>query len=238
MAEEQRPSGFLISKAIRAERQSSREVDYKNLQDTLAKSSLWKTNTLQRIENARSGDTEEDGQSGHTEEDSQSGHTNDGKDSVLQSLKRELLQVVERHWQDFVPSSDAKSDQSLEYKSRESADDDDAANRDARMRREYKGMREALTVHVKEAIKARRRLREQAATLQKRSEEIERMQQTILQLRAENASLTAHHQSELDGTRNQFFELQAAYDQFQQQSDQLLTELDQENARLRAAPTH
>ena len=99
-------------------------------------------------------------------------------------------------------------------------------------------MRETLTVHVKEAIKARRSLREQAATLQERDEQIERLQQMISQLKAENTSLTTRHQSELNGTRNQFFDLQAAYDQFQKQSDQLLTELDQENARLRAGPTH
>jgi hypothetical protein len=229
MAEEQRPSGFLISKAIQSERQSSSEVDLKNLRNTLAKSSLWKTNTLRRIENARSGHTE----------NGQSGHTHEKKDAVLQSLKRELLQVVERYWQDFVPNSDAKSDQSLEDKSRESAaNDDQSTHPDAKVRQEYKGMRKALTVHVKEAIKARRQLREQAATLQKRSEEIERLQQTILQLRAENTSLAMHHQSELDGTRSQFFELQAAYDQFEHQSDQLLTELDQENARLRAGRTH
>lgn len=229
MAEEQRPPGFFISKAIRSERKSSSEVDHKNLKDTLAKSSLWKTNTLQRIENARSGHAE----------DGQSGHMNDRKDAVLQLLKRELLQVVERHWQDFVPNPDATSDQPLEEKPRASAvDDDQSTPRDARMHQEYKGMRAALTVHVKEAIKARRRLREQAATLKKRSEEIERLQQTILQLRAENTSLATQHQNELDGTRNQFFDLQAAYDQFQQQSDQLLTELDQENERLRAGRTH
>lgn len=245
MAEEQRPPGFLISKAIQSERQSSSKVDHKNLKDTLAKSSLWKTNTLQRIENARSGRTE-DGQSDHVEncqsaqtEDGQSGPINDRKDAVLQLLKLELLQVVERHWQDFVPNPDATSDQPLEDKPCASAvDDDQSTPRDARMRQEYKGMREALTVHVKEAIKARRRLREQAATLKKRSEEIERLQQTILQLRAENTSLATQHQDELDGTRNQFFDLQAAYDQFQQQSDQLLTELDQENVRLRAGRTH
>jgi chromosome segregation ATPase len=212
-------------------------VDHKNLKDTLVKSSLWKTNTLQRIENGRSGHTE-NGQSGRTER-GQSGHTNESNDAVLQSLKRELLQVVERYWQDSVPNSDANSDQPLDDKPRASAvDDDQPSHGDTNRRREYEGMRETLTVHVKEAIKARRSLREQAARLQERNEQIERLQQTISQLKAENTSLTMRHQSELDGTRNQFFDLQAAYDQFQQQSDQLLTELDQENARLRAGPTH
>ena len=229
MADEQRPSGNFISKAIRSERQSSGKVDHKNLKDTLVKSSLWKTNTLQRIENGRSGRTES----------GQSAHGNDPKDAVLESLKRELLQVVERYWQDSVPNSAANSDQPLDDNPRASAvDGDQPSHRDANRRREYEGMRETLTVHVKEAIKARRSLREQAVRLQERDEHIERLQQTISQLKAENTSLTMRHQSELDGTRNQFFDLQAAYDQFQQQSDQLLTELDQENARLRAGPTH
>lgn len=229
MADEQRPSADFISKAIQSERQSDGKVDNKNLKHTLAKSSLWKTNTLQSIENARSSDTE----------NGRFGNENDTKDTVLQSLKQELLQLVDRHWQDFVPASDAKSDQALKEEPRTSKQVDDTVSRqDEKMRQEYKGMREALTAHVKEAIKARRRLREQAATLQERDEQIERLRQTISQLKAENTSLTKRHQSELDGTRNQFFDLQAAYDQFQQQSDQLLTELDQENSRLRAGPTH
>lgn len=70
-------------------------------------------------------------------------------------------------------------------------------------------------------------------TLQKRSDEIEGLRQAIVRLETENASLIAEHQRELDARRVELLEFQKAYDQFEQQSDQLLNELDQQNERLR-----
>ena len=75
--------------------------------------------------------------------------------------------------------------------------------------------------------------RRQAATLRRRADEIELLQQTITKLEDENATLTATHQEELGAHRNELLEFQHAYDQFQEQSDSLLNELDQENERLR-----
>ncbi len=75
--------------------------------------------------------------------------------------------------------------------------------------------------------------RRQRATLRRRTDEIELLQQTIAKLEAENATLAARHQEELGAHRNELLEFQQAYDQFQQQSDSLLNELDQENERLR-----
>ena len=98
MADEKRPSQDLISKAIRSERQSNGQVELDNLNATLAKSSLWKTNTLRRIENNRSG------------QNAETGSANDNKDAVLQSLKRSLLQLVDQHWNQRVPGSPANGD--------------------------------------------------------------------------------------------------------------------------------
>jgi DNA anti-recombination protein RmuC len=50
MAENKRPTGLAIMNAIRAERNSDRESDRSNLNDTLVKSALWKKNTLQEID--------------------------------------------------------------------------------------------------------------------------------------------------------------------------------------------
>lgn len=75
--------------------------------------------------------------------------------------------------------------------------------------------------------------RRQTATVRRRADEIELLQQTIAKLEAENATLAARHQEDLGAHRNELLEFQQAYDQFQQQSDSLLNELDQENERLR-----
>lgn len=64
--------------------------------------------------------------------------------------------------------------------------------------------------------------------------EAERSTQAIADLEAKNERLTANHQDELKALRLELVEIQGAYDQFQQQSDQMLEELDQQNVRLRA----
>lgn len=75
--------------------------------------------------------------------------------------------------------------------------------------------------------------RRKSAILRRRGEEIERLRRKIAKLNEENARLTELHQDKLDSHRNELLEFQRAFDEFQQQSDLLLTELDQENERLR-----
>lgn len=73
----------------------------------------------------------------------------------------------------------------------------------------------------------------QSPTVQDHVDEIERLQQTIAELEAENARLITQRRNILEAQKIEMLELQNAYDQFQQESDLLLTELDQENRRLR-----
>ncbi len=80
---------------------------------------------------------------------------------------------------------------------------------------------------------AKQEERRKSAILRRRSEEIDRLQRKIAKLDEENAKLTELHQNKLDAHRNELLEFQRAFEQFQQQSDLLLTELDQENERLR-----
>lgn len=70
--------------------------------------------------------------------------------------------------------------------------------------------------------------------IQVRDDEIERLRETILELKAERAQLTEAHQEEIDTKTLELLDLQAAYEQFEQQSDMLLSELDRQNERLRA----
>lgn len=64
------------------------------------------------------------------------------------------------------------------------------------------------------------------------NQEIERLRQAIRRLEAENAVLVARHERELEASRNELVDLQAAYDQFEEQSDLLLNELDRKYSRL------
>lgn len=68
---------------------------------------------------------------------------------------------------------------------------------------------------------------------ERRGEDIELLRQAISELEAENARLAAQHQHELEARKADLLQLQAAYDQFEQQSDVLLKELEQQNERLR-----
>lgn len=216
MAEDQHQSPLPINKAIVSERQVSGELDLDNLKSTLTKSSLWKANTLQRIENSRA------------ESD------DDNKDAALTSLKQSLLKLVDQHWRAYVRNSESVDAQDQESEGTSPVDEDsEAARREAKMQNAYTGVRQALTIQVQEVIKVKGRLREQETALQTRSDEIADLRQTIEELQAENSRLSDHHKSELEGREIQLFDLQGAYDQFQQQSDQLLNELEQENARLR-----
>ena len=73
-----------------------------------------------------------------------------------------------------------------------------------------------------------------AREIEVRDEEIERLRETVLKLKAEKAQLAESHREEIDTKTLELLDLQAAYEQFEQQSDMLLSELDQQNERLRA----
>ena len=80
--------------------------------------------------------------------------------------------------------------------------------------------------------------KEQSSGFAINSEEIERLRQTIVKLEAENARLTAEYEDELDAQRVELLEFQQAYDQFEQESDLVLKELEQKNERLRDESRH
>lgn len=77
--------------------------------------------------------------------------------------------------------------------------------------------------------------RRQAEMLRRCDDESYLLRQTIARLEAENATLVAQHQSELDERRDEMLEFQQAFDQFQKESDLLINELDEEVQRLRNA---
>lgn len=64
--------------------------------------------------------------------------------------------------------------------------------------------------------------------------EVEQLRQAVEELEAENARLTMKFQGELEAQRDELQSIQEAYDQFEQQSDLLLSELDEQNERLRS----
>ena len=75
--------------------------------------------------------------------------------------------------------------------------------------------------------------RRQSTTLRRSHEEIERLQLIVARLEAENCGLAEKHREEVAGYKKQLNEFEAAYEQFRQESDDLLTELDNDNERLR-----
>lgn len=224
MAEKQRPSALPISAAIPSDQQAGGALDLTKLKKTLTKSSLWKANTLMRIESARSAENNE----------SKVESNND----ALHSLKKSLLQVVDEYWQAIERNTGSvavNAPPSHEEGSVTAAEDNDAARqRDLKIRNQYQGMRKALAVQVKEGVIAKRRMQEQEEALLSRDKEISRLQETVAQLQSDNQLLAKRHQDELDGQMTQLVDLQAAYDQFQRQADQLMNELDEENSRLRS----
>lgn len=82
---------------------------------------------------------------------------------------------------------------------------------------------------------ANREERRQADTLRRRDDEIDRLQKIVAQLEAENAKLGMLYQAEIDARRTEALDFQRAFDQFQQESDALISELDEDNQRLRTA---
>ena len=116
--------------------------------------------------------------------------------------------------------------------------DQSGTNRDATLRetcvqQAFKRIRETLARHLKELKDVRRQLRKQSATLQRRNEENKQLRQTIVKLETEMANMRTEHRAERDAQRVELLQFQEAYDQFEQQTDLVLDELQQKNERLR-----
>lgn len=216
MAEKEKTPGYLIRDAVRVEQQSQRAADCSELNDILGKSPAWKENALKQIEAVRSGDQA------------------DATNTVLRTLKESLLELVELHWQDLVLTADSGTHQILSADScKPASNDDDSASREASLQQELDTIREVSEHHAAEAKDAAEQLQKQSAMLKLRSAEIRRLQQSIEELEAVNAGLAMKHQQDLDQRGVELLELLAAYDQFQEQSDVLFSEFEQDNQQLR-----
>ena len=133
----------------------------------------------------------------------------------------------------LVKSPQWKKNALRKIESAQSGENDDTAPREVCMQQAFKRMRETLARHLKKLKEARRQLRQKTAKLQKRNEEYEQLRQTIVNLEAEIANLTSEQRVERDVQRDELLQFQKAYDQFEQQTDLVLNELDQQNERLR-----
>ena len=74
--------------------------------------------------------------------------------------------------------------------------------------------------------------------LDERNDEIERLRRAISKLEDEKSQLDCVRQRELELHRDELKQLQDAYDQFEKESDSLLSELSQQNDRLRDECRH
>ncbi len=133
----------------------------------------------------------------------------------------------------LVKSPQWKKNALQRVESAQSGENGDTTLGEACVQQALKRIRETLARHLKELKDARRQLREQSATLQRRNEENEQLRQTIVKLEAEIANLTTEHRAERDARRVELLQFQKAYDQFEQQTDLVLNELHQQNERLR-----
>ena len=153
---------------------------------------------------------------------------------AIQAERRSTVTTSRSSLRDtLVKSPQWKKNALQRIKPARSGENNDTTPREAYVQQAFKRMRETLARHVKELKEARRQLRVRSATLLKRNEESEQLRQTIVKLEAENANLTTEQRAERDAQRVELLQLQKAYDQFEQQTDMVLNELDQQNERLR-----
>jgi uncharacterized protein YPO0396 len=71
-----------------------------------------------------------------------------------------------------------------------------------------------------------------SAQLDERNDEIERLRQAVSKLQDEKSELDCAHRRELELQRAELEQLQEAYDQFEKESDSLISELSKQNQRL------
>lgn len=133
----------------------------------------------------------------------------------------------------LVKSPQWKKNALQRIESAQPGENDATAPREASVQQAFKRIRETLARHLKALKDARRQLRKKTATLRRRNEENKQLRQTIVKLKAEIANLTTEQRAERDAQRVELLQLQKAYDQFEQQTDMVLNELDQQNERLR-----
>lgn len=127
-------------------------------------------------------------------------------DADARRLKAALLELIETHWPALVSASNPTSaDQSTAGSAESEAVNDDLADPTAG---------------------------ELARRVQQRDAEIRRLEERVAALEAENEDLSERLGSEVDSRSNELKLLRSAFSQFQEESDQLLSELDQENAYL------
>ena len=77
-----------------------------------------------------------------------------------------------------------------------------------------------------------------SAQLDERNDEIERLRRAVTRLQDEKSDLDRAHERELKLRLAELVNLQDAYDQFEKESDGLLSELDRQNERLRDECRH
>ncbi|NNF41340.1 MAG: hypothetical protein HKN64_08155 [Woeseiaceae bacterium] len=120
-------------------------------------------------------------------------------------LKASLLHLIERHWLELV--TDAQSGRGQEApSSRPPAENDDIVDQD---------------------------VGQTAATGAAREGELRRLREQVLALEAENTELAMRYENEVNTRKTELRELRKAFVQFQHESDQLLSELDNQKAMLR-----
>lgn len=154
-------------------------------------------------------------------EASRNGVADDADREILNELKVAMGDIVEQYWQDLVRSAAAKVDHTPEAGTADPANDDD-------IKREVTNARKLLALHEATMRKARYRLYEQWAHVYVRSKRIDCLVAGI-------AELKTTHAQELEQQRANYSNLQLAFEEFQQQADLLLDELDTENLRLKAS---
>lgn len=77
-----------------------------------------------------------------------------------------------------------------------------------------------------------------SAQLHERNDEVERLRRAITKLENEKSHLGRAHEQELEQRLAELEHMQDAYDQFEKESDRLLSELDRQNERLRDECRH
>ena len=139
---------------------------------------------------------------------------------VLQQLKAAMGDLVEQYWQDLVRSAANKIVHSSDAGSADPANEDE-------VQREVTNARKLLAMHEATMKQARYRLYEQWACVYVRNKRIDSLANAISRVKS-------RHARELDQQRKRYAKLQDAFEEFQQEADQLLVQLDGENLRLKA----
>lgn len=221
LADDEKSPGSAIGSAIQAAKAAAAKSDRADLNKTLVKSSEWKKNTLAASESG------------------QSTNQADEMPAFMDALKLSLLELLERHWQELITNADPSAYEQLRRNQDDpAAEKDSASSLDSEMQKELEGLRKTATLYSEEIASVKRLLHKKSEKLETRSEEIKRLRQMIAQLKADNARLAAEHKDELEAHRAEMLELQAAYDQFEQQSDLILIELEQQNEQLQVESRH